>query len=240
MSAVFYSQEREDVLVSLTPEEKIILAELLDCGIASIGDSDHYITQKLSVFKVACEAEFQTSLHEGSTSLKILTSTDPVDGPQQGSHSRDYGGAASVLMLESAAKASASMLGTASNYKQSQTFTKVCLDHGAMINESCTPTPHSMRGIRIENNNKIYPTCPKCSLAPAAPEHILACIRCNKQELWESPLLIMKELEEHGVMEFITCIKFCVKNEIKCADAFRMLTVAYGEATLDRSNVYRW
>ncbi|UYV76007.1 hypothetical protein LAZ67_13002113 [Cordylochernes scorpioides] len=31
-----------------------------------------------------------------------------------------------------------------------------------------------------------------------------------------------------------------VKNEIKCADAFRMLTVAYGEATLDRSNVYRW
>ncbi|KAG5329050.1 GVQW3 protein, partial [Acromyrmex heyeri] len=35
-------------------------------------------------------------------------------------------------------------------------------------------------------------------------------------------------------------IKFCVKNKIKCADAFRMLTVAYGEATLDRSNVYRW
>ncbi|UYV84634.1 hypothetical protein LAZ67_X002926 [Cordylochernes scorpioides] len=32
----------------------------------------------------------------------------------------------------------------------------------------------------------------------------------------------------------------CVKNEIKCADAFRMLIVAYGEATLDRSNVYRW
>ncbi|UYV68603.1 hypothetical protein LAZ67_6000181 [Cordylochernes scorpioides] len=28
---------------------------------------------------------------------------------------------------------------------QSQTFTKVCLDHGAMINESCTPIPHSMR-----------------------------------------------------------------------------------------------
>ncbi|UYV74385.1 hypothetical protein LAZ67_11003339 [Cordylochernes scorpioides] len=46
---------------------------------------------------------------------------------------------------KSAAKASASMLGTASNYRQSQTFTKVCLDHGAMINESCTPIPHSMR-----------------------------------------------------------------------------------------------
>ncbi|UYV60494.1 hypothetical protein LAZ67_1001322 [Cordylochernes scorpioides] len=42
------------------------------------------------------------------------------------------------------------------------------------------------------------------------------------------------------IMDQRTCIKFCVKNEIKCADAFRMLTVAYGEATLDRSNVYRW
>ena len=28
-------------------------------------------------------------------------------------------------------------------------------------------------------------------------------------------------------------IKFCVKNKIKCADAFRMLIVVYGEATLD-------
>ncbi|UYV84814.1 hypothetical protein LAZ67_X003595 [Cordylochernes scorpioides] len=27
---------------------------------------------------------------------------------------------------------------------------------------------------------------------------------------------------------------------VTCADAFRMLTVAYGESTLDRSNVYRW
>ncbi|UYV64811.1 K02A2.6-like [Cordylochernes scorpioides] len=41
-------------------------------------------------------------------------------------------------------------------------------------------------------------------------------------------------------MDQRTCIKFCVKNEIKCANAFRMLTVAYGEATLDRCNVYRW
>ncbi|UYV79751.1 hypothetical protein LAZ67_18000552 [Cordylochernes scorpioides] len=44
---------------------------------------------------------------------------------------------------------------------------------------------------------------------------------------------------ETALPKVLTCIKFCVKNEIKCADAFRMLTVAYGEATLDRSNVYR-
>ncbi|UYV81986.1 hypothetical protein LAZ67_21000298 [Cordylochernes scorpioides] len=61
--------------------------------------------------------------------------------PRGYSPAQGYGGAASVLMLESAAKAS--MLGTASNYRPSQTFTKVCLDHGTMINKSCTPTPHS-------------------------------------------------------------------------------------------------
>ena len=33
---------------------------------------------------------------------------------------------------------------------------------------------------------------------------------------------------------------FVLKIKIKCADAFRMLTVAYGKTTLDRSNVYRW
>ena len=36
------------------------------------------------------------------------------------------------------------------------------------------------------------------------------------------------------------CIKFCVKNKIKWVDAFRMLTVAYGEATLNQSNDSRW
>ena len=29
-------------------------------------------------------------------------------------------------------------------------------------------------------------------------------------------------------------------HQIKCADAFRMLTVSYGEATLDQSSVCRW
>ncbi|UYV81601.1 hypothetical protein LAZ67_20001671 [Cordylochernes scorpioides] len=55
------------------------------------------------------------------------------------------------------------------------------------------------------------------------------------------------------VPEFDTTI-FCSRNQEAgvlrapakledgdpCADAFRMLTVAYEEATLDRSNVYRW
>ncbi|UYV73474.1 hypothetical protein LAZ67_10003563 [Cordylochernes scorpioides] len=60
-----------------------------------------------------------------------------------------------------------------------------------------------LKPLKIENNNKIYPTCPKCSLSPAAPEHILACIRCTKQDLWERPLLIIKQLEEHELMEFV-------------------------------------
>ncbi|UYV76271.1 ZKSCAN1 [Cordylochernes scorpioides] len=60
-----------------------------------------------------------------------------------------------------------------------------------------------LKPLKIENNNKIYPTCPKCSLAPADPEHILACIRCTKQDLWERPLLIIKQLEDHELMEFV-------------------------------------
>ncbi|UYV61773.1 hypothetical protein LAZ67_1006451 [Cordylochernes scorpioides] len=57
---------------------------------------------------------------------------------------------------------------------------------------------------------------------------------CSKGVLDRLRFLPIKKMDQR------TCIKFCVKNEIKCADAFRMLTVAYGEATLDRSNVYRW
>lgn len=29
------------------------------------------------------------------------------------------------------------------------------------------------------------------------------------------------------------CIEFCMKNKIKCEDIFKILTVVYGEATLD-------
>lgn len=35
-------------------------------------------------------------------------------------------------------------------------------------------------------------------------------------------------------------IKFCEKNKIKCASAQRMLSVGYGEANLNRSNIYQW
>ncbi|UYV65628.1 IPP [Cordylochernes scorpioides] len=103
-----------------------------------------------------------------------------------------YGGAASVLMLESAAKASASMLGMASNYSQSQTFTKVCLDHGAMINQSCTPTPHSMKGIRNNSNNIWTPFCiadNKIYLAGGLNQHSEPQFRveayCPDTQTWE-------------------------------------------------------
>ena len=32
-------------------------------------------------------------------------------------------------------------------------------------------------------------------------------------------------------------IKFCVKNDIKCAMTFEMLTVAFGESTMSRPQV---
>lgn len=39
-------------------------------------------------------------------------------------------------------------------------------------------------------------------------------------------------------MDQTTCITLCVKNKVNCADAFRMLTLAYKENTLDQSNGY--
>lgn len=36
------------------------------------------------------------------------------------------------------------------------------------------------------------------------------------------------------------CIKFCVKNGIKCSKVLEMLRVAYGDCTLSQKNVYRW
>ena len=35
-------------------------------------------------------------------------------------------------------------------------------------------------------------------------------------------------------------IKFCVKNEIKCARTFEMLTMAFGESTMSRTQVQLW
>ena len=35
-------------------------------------------------------------------------------------------------------------------------------------------------------------------------------------------------------------IKFCVKNEIKCARTFEMLTVAFGKSTMSRTQVQLW
>ncbi|KYN11406.1 hypothetical protein ALC57_16419 [Trachymyrmex cornetzi] len=41
-------------------------------------------------------------------------------------------------------------------------------------------------------------------------------------------------------MEKRVCINFCVKNGIKCSKTLEMLTVAYGESTLSKKNVYKW
>ncbi|UYV72152.1 hypothetical protein LAZ67_9001968 [Cordylochernes scorpioides] len=74
--------------------------------------------------------------------------------------------------------------------------------------------------------------CQFCSALRFRDEPFGLC--CKQGVLDRLRFLPIKKMDQR------TCIKFCVKNEIKCADAFRMLTVAYGEATLDRSNVYRW
>ena len=36
------------------------------------------------------------------------------------------------------------------------------------------------------------------------------------------------------------CIKFCVKNEIKCSKTLEKLKVAYSECTVSQESVYKW
>ena len=36
------------------------------------------------------------------------------------------------------------------------------------------------------------------------------------------------------------CLKFCVLNEISCAESLRMLQKAYGESVLSKTQVYEW
>ncbi|UYV84646.1 hypothetical protein LAZ67_X002944 [Cordylochernes scorpioides] len=78
-------------------------------------------------------------------------------------------------------------------------------------------------------------------IMPGHTRHVLLWIVFNLAELFRGQQGVLDRLRFLPIKKIDqrTCIKFCVKNEIKCADAFRMLTVAYGEVTLDRSNVYR-
>ena len=41
-------------------------------------------------------------------------------------------------------------------------------------------------------------------------------------------------------MDQRNCIKFCVKNETKYANTFKMLTVAFGATTLNTTQVQLW
>ena len=38
-------------------------------------------------------------------------------------------------------------------------------------------------------------------------------------------------------MDQRNCINFCVKNEIKCAKTFKMLTVAFSESTMSKTQI---
>ena len=45
---------------------------------------------------------------------------------------------------------------------------------------------------------------------------------------------LLKEMDQR------ICIKFCVKNEIKCNKVCEMLTKAYGESAMSKTRVYEW
>jgi len=42
------------------------------------------------------------------------------------------------------------------------------------------------------------------------------------------------------IVEQRVCLKFCVANEISCADALKMLKKAYGDSTMSKTRAYEW
>ncbi|UYV64612.1 hypothetical protein LAZ67_3001311 [Cordylochernes scorpioides] len=83
-------------------------------------------------------------------------------------------------------------------------------------------------------------SAPPIPVAPRGPSFLNFTSRSYRSEALVASVLDRLRFLPIKKLDQRTCNKFCVKNEIKWADTFRMLTVAYGEATLDRSNVYRW
>lgn len=43
-----------------------------------------------------------------------------------------------------------------------------------------------------------------------------------------------------NLVEQRVCLKFCVSNKISCAEALKMLTVAYGDSTMSKTQAYEW
>ena len=75
-----------------------------------------------------------------------------------------------------------------------------------------------------------------------------ACYICwQYQPFWIVSLFLTNEKVSHAVAysDFLLfekmverkCIKFCLKNEIKCSKIFEMLTLAFGESTMSRTLV---
>ncbi|UYV71818.1 UNK [Cordylochernes scorpioides] len=95
------------------------LSELDNLSLFQLGQLQEQLREDLE--KVAQRRE---------TFSKILSSTDPVDRPQR------YGGAVSVLMLVGS---KGFHVRNGLKLQAKSDFTKVCLDHCAMINESYTP-----------------------------------------------------------------------------------------------------
>ena len=55
------------------------------------------------------------------------------------------------------------------------------------------------------------------------------------------PKPIQPHIKTHGhSFDSRICIKFCVKNGIKCSKTLEMLKVAYGECTVSQKSIYKW
>ncbi|GFY33386.1 uncharacterized protein TNCV_1898381 [Trichonephila clavipes] len=53
--------------------------------------------------------------------------------------------------------------------------------------------------LTFSDGNKVFPTCLRCSVSQASPEHILDCLGLSKQDLYEDPLMVLDFLRVNEI-----------------------------------------
>ena len=60
-----------------------------------------------------------------------------------------------------------------------------------------------LKPLEFRNGSKVYPVCSKCNSHQASPEHILQCLKLNRDCLYQMPTTVLKRLEESHLVDLV-------------------------------------
>ncbi|XP_054719197.1 uncharacterized protein LOC129228541 [Uloborus diversus] len=60
-----------------------------------------------------------------------------------------------------------------------------------------------LKCMSFESGRKVFPTCPKCHLLPASPQHLLDCLGLTLEDVRDNPLLVLDFARVHGIMDLM-------------------------------------